>query len=170
MPISYKHKIYTTLGTPTVLSGDVVSATDSAGVPAKDYTVKGKTIVWNQLLDKSKYPATITRNGVTFTNNGDGTITANGTGGLNGVYYNLVPPAAKPGHKYMLYGCPTGGSSNTYDIVNTIYKSGRYSGSFSDMACSVSMFSGKDEKAGQKYWLYRLWRMQGRDVHKGQKK
>lgn len=307
MPISYKHKIYTTLGTPTDLSGDVVSATDSAGVPAKDYTVKGKTIVWNQLLDKSKYPATTTTNGVTFTNNGDGTITANGTatanaifapigqanpapivsghkflftscpsggslgtyfsdlkkvpedetffdvgvgvimatttttttglrfnirvisgytannlvfkpqlfdltqmfgagnepatpeefraifpddyypynvgelktivptsadasgverfqlldkskftatktingvtftnngdgtitvdgtGGLNDVYYNLVPPAAKSGHKYMLYGCPTGGSSNTYDIVNTIYRSGRYSGSFSDM-------------------------------------
>lgn len=32
-----------------------------------------------QLLDKSKYPATKTINGVTFTNNGDGTITANGT-------------------------------------------------------------------------------------------
>ena len=49
MPISYKHKIYITLGTPTALSGDVVSATDSAGVPTKDYTVKGRTIVWNQL-------------------------------------------------------------------------------------------------------------------------
>ena len=32
-----------------------------------------------QLLDKSKYPATQTINGVTFTNNGDGTIMANGT-------------------------------------------------------------------------------------------
>ena len=32
-----------------------------------------------QLLDKSKYPATQTGSGVTFTNNGDGTITANGT-------------------------------------------------------------------------------------------
>ena len=30
-----------------------------------------------QLLDKSKYPATQTINGVTFTNNGDGTITVN---------------------------------------------------------------------------------------------
>lgn len=49
MPISYKNKIYTTLGTPTTLSGDVVSATNSAGVPTKDYTVKGRTIVWNQL-------------------------------------------------------------------------------------------------------------------------
>lgn len=39
----------------------------------------GRNIEWNQLLDKSKYPATQTVNGVTFTNNGDGTITANGT-------------------------------------------------------------------------------------------
>ena len=31
-----------------------------------------------QLLDKSKYPATTTTNGVTFTNNGDGTITVSG--------------------------------------------------------------------------------------------
>ena len=83
MPISYKNKIYTTLGTPTGLSGNVVSATDSAGVPAKDYTIKGRSVVWNQLLDKSKYPATITSNGVTFTNNGDGTITANGTAAAN---------------------------------------------------------------------------------------
>lgn len=305
MPISYKNKIYTTLGTPKELFGNVVSTTDSAGVPAKDYIVKGRTIVWNQLwdkskytatktiagvtftnngdgaiiangtatadaifapiglsnptpivsghkflfiscpsggslstyysdlkdvpgdhsfydvgigvimtaastvtglrfnirvrsgytannlvfkpklfdltqmfgagnepvtvdeframfpddyypynegelktivptrveasgverfqmLDKSKYPGTTTKNGVAFTNNGDGTITANGTAAED-VYYNLVPPAAKSGHKYMLYGCPTGGSSNTYDIVNTIYRSGRYSGSFSDM-------------------------------------
>lgn len=49
MPISYKHKIYTTLGAPTALSGNVVSSTDNAGVPTKDYTVKGRTIVWNQL-------------------------------------------------------------------------------------------------------------------------
>ena len=91
MPISYKNKIYTTLGIPTNLSGDVVSATNSAGIPAKDYIVKGKTIVWNQLLDKSKYPATTTKNGVTFTNNGDGTITVNGTAGST-VSYNLIPP------------------------------------------------------------------------------
>ena len=32
-----------------------------------------------QLLDKSKYPATQTANGITFTNNGDGSYTANGT-------------------------------------------------------------------------------------------
>lgn len=79
MPISYKNKIYTTLGTPTVASGNVVSTTDSAGVPAKDYTVKGKTIVWNQMFDKSEYLGTITTDGVTFTNNGDRSIAVSGT-------------------------------------------------------------------------------------------
>ena len=79
MPISYKNKIYTTLGTPTNLSGDVTSVTNSVGVPAKDYTVKGKSIVWNQLMDKSKFEANKTSGGVTFTNNGDGSVTVNGT-------------------------------------------------------------------------------------------
>lgn len=49
MPVSYKNKIYTTLGTPTSVYGSVFSVTNSSGVPAKDYTVKGETIVWNQL-------------------------------------------------------------------------------------------------------------------------
>ena len=113
---SYKSKIYTTLGTPTSLSGEVVSATNSAGVPAKDYTVKGKTIVWNQLLDKSKYPVTTTKNGVTFTNNGDGTITANGTA-TQDVWLDIIlgtPPSLQIGHKMLLIGCPSGGGWSSY--------------------------------------------------------
>ncbi len=116
MPISYKNKIYTTLGTPTVLSGDVVSATDNAGVPTKDYTVKGKTLVWNQIVDKSEYPATTTKNGVTLTNNGDGSITANGTA-TSDVWFNVMPGTQFPlqiGHKMLLIGCPDGGDLSKY--------------------------------------------------------
>lgn len=116
MPISYKNKIYTTLGTPTVLSGNVVSATDSAGVPDKDYTVKGKTIVWNQMLDKSKYPATTTIDGVTFTNNGDGTITVNGTAGSTAnVWHRLNANVEIPvGHKVLISGGVTGAYWSSY--------------------------------------------------------
>lgn len=66
--VSYKSKIYTTLGTPTSLSGDVVSATNSAGVPVKDYTVKGKTIVWNQMVQNPSFSNTVvdTRSYVSF--------------------------------------------------------------------------------------------------------
>lgn len=70
-----------------------------------------------QLLDKSKYPATQTINGVTFTNNGDGTITANGTATANSTF-NLVHKAnllTIIDHKYLLIGCPEGGNtSSTY--------------------------------------------------------
>lgn len=44
-----------------------------------------------QLLDKSKYPATQTANGVTYTNNGDGTINVKGTRGATGdSYYRIT--------------------------------------------------------------------------------
>lgn len=157
MPISYKHKIYTTLGTPTDLSGDVVSTTDSAGVPAKDYTVKGKTIVWNQLLDKSKYPATTTSNGVTFTNNGDGTITVNGTATANAIFAPISlanPISIVSGHKFLFISCPPVGSYSTYysdlKIVpedNTFYDFG--TGVFSTttstttgLRCNIRVMSG----------------------------
>ena len=115
MPTSYKSKIYITLGTPTELSGNVVSVTDSAGVPVKDYTVKGKTIVWNQLLDKSKYPATTTQNGVTFTNNGDGSITVNGTATDLSVFllFNYTDSLIS-GHKYLIFGSPNDASAKAY--------------------------------------------------------
>ena len=70
-----------------------------------------------QLLDKSKYPATQTINGVTWTNNGDGTITANGTATANSTF-NLIYKAdlfTIIGHKYLLIGCPEGGNTlSTY--------------------------------------------------------
>lgn len=62
-----------------------------------------------QLLDKSKYPATQTNNGITFTNNGDGTITANGTATVD-TYYNLM----NIGHKALRSGLP----AISLDVLN----------------------------------------------------
>lgn len=62
-----------------------------------------------QLLDKSKYPATITNNGITFTNNGDGTITLNGTnagGGAN--LYTFMKVSVKARHYYYIYSGQAG--------------------------------------------------------------
>ena len=83
-----------------------------------------------QLLDKSKYPATMTINGVTFTNNGDGTITANGTS-TSETYSSLRisnddVPCVK-GHIYCILGCPSGGSYQTYDC-NTSWGTDRGNG------------------------------------------
>lgn len=61
-----------------------------------------------QLLDKSKYPATTTKEGITWTNNGDGTITANGTAtAFTNILVDVVAPTIiKSGHKFLMLGCP----------------------------------------------------------------
>lgn len=72
-----------------------------------------------QLLDKSKFLATQTINGVTFTNNGDGTITVNGTATQDTLFHIFTAPYTK-NHIILLIGCPSGGSSNAY-CINTSY-------------------------------------------------
>ena len=76
---------------------------------------KGRYKVSNvcQLLDKSKYPATQTVADVTFTNNGDGTITLNGTSTAIRSLFICSAHAVK-GHKYLLSGCPEGGDRYKY--------------------------------------------------------
>lgn len=89
-----------------------------------------------QVLDKSKYNVTQTMNGVTFTNNGDGTFTVNSLN-ITANTYNTIAPAisAKKGHKYCvpLTTNYTGGyfyvqinnEKNVYvtEISNGIYES-----------------------------------------------
>lgn len=69
-----------------------------------------------QLLDKSKYPATKTENGITWTNNGDGTITTTGNASNLGAWLNIgnLTVILISSHKYLLCGCPSGGATNTY--------------------------------------------------------
>lgn len=66
-----------------------------------------------QLLDKSKYPATQTVNGVTFTNNGDGTISVNGTAN-DLINLFIISGVAVSEHKYCILGCPSGGGGGTF--------------------------------------------------------
>ena len=70
-----------------------------------------------QLGDKRKYNQTETKSGVTFTNNGDGTITVNGTS-TQLVEFNLQFIDFIKNHTYLLIGCPSGGSTSTY-ILDT---------------------------------------------------
>lgn len=78
--------------------------------------VEGKTNKIVQLLDKNEHPATQTVNGVTFTNNGDGTIAVNGTN--TGDVRIFLPIAVnmnlKDGHYYCMSGNATDWSVNTY--------------------------------------------------------
>lgn len=69
-----------------------------------------------QLLDKTEFPATTTLNGVTFTNNGDGTITANGTSTKNYASYSIIKIPRPPiGHKILVL------PENNFNTQNHIY-------------------------------------------------
>ena len=56
-----------------------------------------------QLLDKREYLATATVNGIVYTNNGDGTITVNGTATAWAAFKTSPKFDISLGHKYLLY-------------------------------------------------------------------
>lgn len=61
---------------------------------------------------------TKTINGITFTDNGDGTITANGTAtGAAAFNLQVTVPIAVKNQKVALSGCPVGGSTSSYFIL-----------------------------------------------------
>ena len=67
---------------------------------------------------------TQTINGITFTDNGDGTITINGTATAK-VWYPISTRSASTIYAtsgiYYLSGCPAGGSNNTYFLQCNVY-------------------------------------------------
>ena len=70
-----------------------------------------------QLLDKRKYPATRTINGVTVTNNGDGTITISGTSTAF-TYINFgLYPKENNGHTLLLRGADSSASVDRYSLA-----------------------------------------------------
>ena len=73
-----------------------------------------------QLMNKSKYPATQTINGVTFTNNDDGTITVNGTTAVT-AQIELLRFNSTVNHIYLCIGCPSGGGYSRYRLEAAIY-------------------------------------------------
>lgn len=81
---------------------------------------EGQGRVWNQLQNK-KAVETITVNGIEFTVNSNGSISANGTAAANAdLSMPTIPYIA--GHKYLRRGCPAGGEQggiNYYAYVST---------------------------------------------------
>ena len=60
--------------------------------------------------------STQTKNGITFTVNSDGTITVNGTATADAVFYLADYQKLVYGTKYILSGCPEGGSATKYRL------------------------------------------------------
>lgn len=69
------------------------------------------------LLDKWQYPATQTVNGVTFTNNGDGTIVVDGTAS-DTIFYWIQPVKYTYGHIYLLWWIDNNSSSMKMETYN----------------------------------------------------
>ena len=111
---------------------------------AVDYTIHGKTESENGVGDldseSGKYKITLanagknliiypyaidmsaTRSGVTFTDNGYGIVTANGTATANiSLLLNRTNITLENG-TYTLSGCPEGGGTNTYKVYSALYK------------------------------------------------
>ena len=105
MATSYKRKIYTTLGTPTQITSALTpsSISDSSGVPVKDYTVKGKSIVWNQLIKNGNFVDTTgwsVYNGTSSVSNNKYTFTVSGTETYASVLQYMDKSVFIAGHKY----------------------------------------------------------------------
>lgn len=64
---------------------------------------------------------TVTNSGITFTDNGDNTITANGTATSTIVFALVGSSFTLPKAVFSLSGCPVGGSDGTYFIGVTLY-------------------------------------------------
>lgn len=142
---SYKHKIYTTLGTPTSVDAGLVPfkdyVGDSTGIPVKDYTIKGKSIVWNQLVQNGNFQDesnwyydggshTVDSNQLTFTT--DGSIDN------PNIYQNINKSNFIEEHYY--YACATVTPSNYSDA--TIAFALHNGSDFQQVIASVTTTSG----------------------------
>lgn len=94
------------------------------------YSVMGEMGAKN-LIPYPYYETTHTDNGITWTDNGDGTVTANGTATATSYFLSTsrtlgtnMADSLIEGERYILTGCPTGGSDRKYDIfINETYNS-----------------------------------------------
>ena len=76
-------------------------------------SVQGAAVAWEQQIQFLTQRQT-TSNGVTFVRNVDGTVTANGTATADAYLTHVSAFNVDATHKYLIKGCPTGGSTTTY--------------------------------------------------------
>ena len=81
----------------------------------------GNTLVWNQLYQNTNIPTSQTKNGVTLTNNNDGSWTLSGTATANTYFYGYngdIKPIV--GHKYLMKDCVPNGANSFYCIFDGV--------------------------------------------------
>lgn len=99
----------------TVPSGAVLGAVETVG---------GETVAWNQLVTIDRtIPFTV--NGIMITPNEDKSFVLNGTStervSFSTSDFSIIRSPVIYGHKYILFGCPSGGGRSAYHINGSIY-------------------------------------------------
>ena len=111
-------------------SGEVVRIDDAFPADILETTVYGQseqtTTTGKNLLPYPYTDTTIARNGITFTDNGDGSLTLNGTATNNALFMfagdnGYDKGIAVTSGSYFLSGCPSGGSSETYYLRANVW-------------------------------------------------
>lgn len=111
--------------------GDLVESGEHAGEYEVSVTVEGKNLLQNTATSQ-------TINGVTFTVNGDGSVTCNGTS--TSQYYSLLRiPCYLVAGNYTISGCPVGGGSSKYRADIRISPNGGMVGGDADIGAGVTM-------------------------------
>ena len=101
--------------------------TASDNADREELEIVGGSVAWNQHVRAASIPNTNTINDVTFTNNGDGSITVSGTATAAAVFWVNQRNVDLNGHKVVLTGCPSGGSaSGSYRLVVAEGTSAKY--------------------------------------------
>ena len=101
----------------TQLSGNPIAITNAL---ADEQPLEMRVYGCKNLIPYPYADTTKTSNGITFTDNGDGSITADGTATDIARFYLARSIALKKG-TYTLSGCPSGGSLSTYRLSGFSY-------------------------------------------------
>lgn len=164
VPNGYPYCIVGFYNYPTV-SNDTVSFDAmqlELGSTATDYEPYNNDIQNVHSKNLIPYPyisSTQTVNGVTFTVNSDGTITANGTATSN-AYLEITSVSTFyiPKGNYILSGCPSGGSSTTYSLIAVNGSGISYTKFRQDIGNGITLSSSGE------YWIIRCQVMAGQTV------
>ena len=82
-------------------------------------SLRGNSVAWNQLAQPRATSQTETRNGITITDNRDGSFTISGTATDNVLVTLGQSFTSVANHIYLLKGCPSGGSNATYRLIES---------------------------------------------------
>ena len=132
-----------------ILIDDISPVTHNMGVK-----VRNKNLIPYPYLNSTQ-----TINGVTFTVNSDGSITANGTATSKAYFeITLISTFYIPKGNYILSGCPSGGSSTTYSLVAVNGSGISYTKFRQDIGNGITLSSSGE------YWIIRCQIMPGATV------